>query len=131
MRFRYTTAIVIKLCALFVPLGFTSCYKDRMITLSPQEITITGEAQEVFISSTMNITSLILIEDDQNESGILSFNPSMAPIQGDWYTVSVSSNRRTIKAAISENLSGNLRKLELSVSRYGIDFSSIITQLPL
>lgn len=110
-------------------LGIVSCDMHGSIEITPKNVTLSGEAQDITLKTTNQITMLYLI--DGEDYGFISA-PSSQTIEGEWYTVSYDPNSlKKIYITVTENSTGESRSFLIEACRYGDGDITTITQLPL
>lgn len=116
--------------ALALLLGFISCDMFGLIEILPKNVTLSGEAQEITLKTTNEIT-LLFVKEGREDSKRISA-PSSQIIEGDWYTVSYDpKSKKKIYVTVTENGTGESRSILIIACRYGDSDQTTITQLPL
>lgn len=117
--------------ALALLLGIASCDK-YLIDFTPRgDMTLSGEAQDITLKTTNQISHLYVIEVEGKKYGIISA-PSSQTIEGDWYTVSYDpESKKKIYISVTENRTEESRNLLIEACRNAGSDQTTITQLPL
>ena len=111
-------------------LGIVSCDMHGSIEIIPKNVTLSGEAQDITLKTTNEITVLFVKEGREDSKSI--YDPSSEIIVGDWYTVSYDPNSlKKIYITVTENGTGESRSILIEACRYGVGDRTTITQLPL
>lgn len=111
-------------------LGIASCDYHGPIEIIPKNVTLSGEAQEITLKTTNEIT-LLFVKEGREDSKYISA-PSSQIIEGDWYTVSYDpKSLKKIYITVTENSTGESRSIEIKANRYGRGDRTTITQLSL
>ncbi len=115
--------------ALALLLGIASCDYHGPIEITPKDVTLSGEAQDITLKTTNQITMLYLI--DGEDYGFITA-PSSQTIEGDWYTASYDpKSLKKIYISVTENRTGESRSFLIEALRYGRNDLTTITQLSL
>ena len=118
--------------ALALLLGIVSCDMHGPIEITPKNVTLSGEAQEITLKTTNEITLLFVKEGREGEDVKFISAPSSQIIEGDWYTVSYDpKSKKKIYITVTENGTGESRSIQIKANRYGRGDQTTITQLPL
>ena len=116
--------------ALALLLGIASCDYHGSIEIIPKNVTLSGEAQEITLKTTNEIT-LLFVKEGREDAKFISA-PSSQIIEGDWYTVSYDpKSLKKIYITVTENSTGESRSIEIKANRYGRGDRTTITQLSL
>ena len=110
-------------------LGIASCDYHGPIEITPKDVTLSGEAQDITLKTTNKISMLYLI--DGEDYGFIS-EPSSQIIEGDWYTVSYDPiSKKKIFISVTENRTGESRSILIKANRKGRGDQTTITQFSL
>ena len=116
--------------ALALLLGIVSCDMHGPIEITPKNVTLSGEAQEITLKTTNEIT-LLFVKEGRDDSKRISA-PSSQTIEGDWYTVSYDPiSKKKIFISVTENGTGESRSIQIKANRKGRGDQTTITQLSL